>query len=119
MGRLVTVMNLAEITSFEQLLGFMMEKSMMSSDVIQRLWGVFASKKRDMPPMRRRAALMVLSMLGRADTHIIETNIELLRQIGLADYAKEDLILARYICVALQQLGYVQRHKGMSNTLFH
>ena len=65
-----------------------------------------------MPVMRRRAALIVLSMLGKADPDIINKNLELFRQIGLQEFGKTDVSLAKYVCIAFQQLGVSKRAKG-------
>ena len=43
-------MNLAEITSFEQLIGLMMQKDMISERVVYRLWNVFCTLFPFYPP---------------------------------------------------------------------
>jgi hypothetical protein len=102
-------MNLAEQTSLEALLMFMIQKGMISEDVIDVLWAVFsnfgglhmcvyhsdhvshnlfetASRKNDSHHnSRRRFALQILSMFGRTENEIIASKIEILRQVGLAD----------------------------------
>ena len=55
---------------------------------------------------------MILSMVGRIQKEVIAEHIDMLLSIGLGDLGKQDLNLARYTCLALQQLGMVKREKG-------
>ncbi|KAI9330289.1 non-SMC mitotic condensation complex subunit 1-domain-containing protein [Obelidium mucronatum] len=110
---LIQELNLAEITSLEQLLGSMMEKSMIPDGVITILWSVFASRRKESLPGRRRGALAILSMFGKAKKEIIEKHKDALLACGLGEHAQSDLLLAKYACVALQQLGVVKKQKGL------
>jgi hypothetical protein len=55
---------------------------------------------------------MILSMLGKSKKEIISSNFEVLLVNGLGDHAKDDLLLAKHACIALQQLSSVKREKG-------
>ncbi|KNC98205.1 condensin subunit YCS4 [Spizellomyces punctatus DAOM BR117] len=107
---LTHTMTLAELTSLEQLLSLMVASNMVDESVLPVLWGVFASKKQ--AAQRRRGAIIILGMLGKAKKEVIAENLEILLRVGLGEFAKRDLLLARYSCVALQQLGTVRRQKG-------
>ncbi|KAJ3027417.1 UNVERIFIED_CONTAM: Condensin complex subunit [Siphonaria sp. JEL0065] len=110
---LIQELNLAEIISLEQLLGSMMQKSMIPDGVNTILWSVFASKRKESLPGRRRGALAILSMFGKAKKEIIEAHKDALLACGLGEHAQNDLLLAKYACVALQQLGVVKKQKGL------
>ncbi|KAJ3406921.1 Condensin complex subunit [Chytriomyces hyalinus] len=110
---LIQEMNLAEITSLEQVLGSMILKSMIPDGVIDILWSVFASKRKESTPGRRRGALAILSMFGKAKKEIVAKHVDALLVCGLGEHAQNDLILAKYACVTLQQLGPSKRQKGV------
>ncbi|KAJ3202248.1 Condensin complex subunit [Entophlyctis luteolus] len=109
---LIQDMNLAEITSFEQLIAAMMQKSMIPEGAIDILWSIFVSKRKEALPGRRRSALAILSMIGKAKKSIISNQKDVLFSCGLGENAREDLLLAKYACVALQQLGPAKKQKG-------
>ncbi|KAI8826762.1 non-SMC mitotic condensation complex subunit 1-domain-containing protein [Fimicolochytrium jonesii] len=108
--RLTFTMTLAELTSLEQLISMLVTANAFKTPTLQLLWTVFASKKQ--PPRRRRGAIMIIGMVGKAKKEIIADNWETLLKIGLGESAKHDLVLARYTCIALQQLGAAKRTKG-------
>ncbi|KAJ3090042.1 Condensin complex subunit [Quaeritorhiza haematococci] len=110
---LTNTMTLAELTSLEQLLSVMMAQSKIPPDVVEILWATFAAKKKDVTPSRRRGALVILSMFAKSRRNVIEEKLELLVRVGLGELGKEDLLLARYTCIALQQLANVKRAKGV------
>ncbi|CAG8519321.1 961_t:CDS:10 [Funneliformis caledonium] len=70
---------LAELTSLEQLLNISKEQ--------------------------RCGAIIVLSMLAKAKTEIVQEKIDLLLKVGLGQFGKADLVLAKYTCIALQRLA--------------
>ncbi|KAJ3304406.1 Condensin complex subunit [Blyttiomyces sp. JEL0837] len=121
-------MNLAELTSYEALIGAMTTKGMISDSVVKLCWTIFTSKRKETPAFRRRGALAILSMIGKANKNVIAEKKDIIMNYGLGDHAKNDLLLARYACVALQQLGTFKREKGsikaapsrypMNDTLF-
>lgn len=104
-------MNLAELTSFDALLGLMMQRSMISQKVISRLLSLFASKSTS--PTKRKASLIALTMLAKTAPEIIQENVELFRQIGLIE--SEDLGLAKCVCVAFQQIAVKKSKPGVAS----
>ncbi|KAI8587881.1 non-SMC mitotic condensation complex subunit 1-domain-containing protein [Geranomyces variabilis] len=108
--KLTYTMTLAELTSLEQLLTLLVAKKVLEESTLQVLWSIFSSKKQ--AARRRRGAIIILGMIGKARKEVIAENFENLLKVGLGDSAKKDLVLARYTCVALQQLGTVKRQKG-------
>ncbi|TPX42544.1 hypothetical protein SeMB42_g05088 [Synchytrium endobioticum] len=113
--RLTEEMNLAELTSLEQLLSIMIVKERVQPEqaIIDCLWGIFGRRRTDATSAReRRGAIMVLSMLAKARKDIIVDKTDVLLRVGLGDYGKEDMLLARFACVAFQMLGATERKKG-------
>ncbi|KAJ3394219.1 Condensin complex subunit [Lobulomyces angularis] len=102
--KLTLKMSLAELTSLEQLIIFMVSKGYVEDSLVDTLWNIFGAGKKN-PSFRRRGALIILSMMGNSNSDIIENNFDLLLKVGLGDVAKDDLLLARQTCVALQYLG--------------
>ncbi|CAI2182996.1 11563_t:CDS:10 [Funneliformis geosporum] len=97
---------LAELTSLEQLLSTIMKEDDVISDyVINKLWLIYASSTKDISKEQRCGAIIVLSMLAKAKTEIVQEKIDLLLKVGLGQFGKADLVLAKYTCIALQRLS--------------
>ncbi|KAJ7587166.1 non-SMC mitotic condensation complex subunit 1-domain-containing protein [Mycena floridula] len=105
--------SLAYLTSLEEMLRILMIEGDVESAVIDKLWDVFSSRKA-LPKPQRHGAILVLGMLASGDSSVVgPTRVPLMLQHGLGGFAREDLKLARYTCVALQRLnGSVKTVKG-------
>eukprot|EP00118_Oscarella_pearsei_P020156 m.217644 g.217644 ORF g.217644 m.217644 type:complete len:1269 (+) comp39883_c1_seq40:407-4213(+) len=109
-GQLISLtenLNVAEMTSLEELIRLLMVAKEISKDVIQRLWQVFATKTEQ--PMRQRGAIMLLGMAASAEPDIVKSNMELLVSHGLDS---NDLEKTKYSCIALQKT--ISTKKSMS-----
>ncbi|RHZ79040.1 hypothetical protein Glove_152g93 [Diversispora epigaea] len=96
---------LAELTSLEQLLSTIMSEDSIDDLVIAKLWSVYSISKIEISKAQRRGAIIVLSMLAKAKMDIVQEKIDLLLKVGLGSFGREDLVLAKYTCIALQRLG--------------
>ncbi|KAG4304581.1 hypothetical protein PORY_001974 [Pneumocystis oryctolagi] len=105
---------LAELTSLEQLLCVMMKEGYISDNIVKKLWNVYGIQKETIPKQQRLGAIIILSMLGLADSDVIVTGLESLLYIGLGDYGKSDMSLARYSCIALQRLKQTNKNSKES-----
>ncbi|CAB4424236.1 unnamed protein product [Rhizophagus irregularis] len=96
---------LAELTSLEQLLSTIMEEeeAVISDNVINRLWSIYSTG--EISKEQRRGAIIVLNMLAKAKMEIVQEKIDLLLKVGLGQFGKTDLVLAKYTCIALQRLS--------------
>lgn len=103
--------SLAELTSLEQLLCNMMKQGNVSSAVAAKLWQVYGFQKKEISKTQRRGAIIILGMLALADPDIVAREVDTLLRIGLGQFGKADLELARYTCIALQRL-HVKQKKG-------
>ncbi|KAJ1921733.1 condensin complex non-SMC subunit Cnd1 [Mycoemilia scoparia] len=95
---------LAELTSLEALLKAMMNEGYIADEVIQKLRNVYGYTKKNLPAAQRRGAILVLSMLAKAQPSIVTDDIDFYLKVGLGTYGHEDLLVAKYTCIALQSL---------------
>ncbi|KAN0127117.1 non-SMC mitotic condensation complex subunit 1 domain containing protein [Lactarius tabidus] len=103
---------LAELTSLEEMMRYMMDDDRIHSDVVNKLWQVYSSE-RPLPKQQRRGAIIIIGMLALARRTVVQDRVDVLLKIGLGPMGKADLILAKYTCVALQRLnGSVKKVKG-------
>ncbi|KAL3901228.1 MAG: hypothetical protein SGCHY_000755 [Lobulomycetales sp.] len=114
--RLTSFMTLSEITSLEALVGLMVEKDMITPAMIDSLWYVFGKQQTLSVPApeaskKRCGALMVLSMMARTRKEIIVEKLQVLLTVGLGELARDDFILARQACIALQRLAATSASK--------
>ncbi|TFY76678.1 hypothetical protein EWM64_g7334 [Hericium alpestre] len=103
---------LAELTSLEEMMRYMMDDGQIHGDVIGKLWQVYSSE-RPLPKQQRRGAIIILGMLALARRSVVADRVETLLKIGLGPLGKSDLTLAKYTCVALQRFnGSAKKIKG-------
>ncbi|KZT24887.1 hypothetical protein NEOLEDRAFT_1156610 [Neolentinus lepideus HHB14362 ss-1] len=103
---------LAELTSLEEMMRTMMGDDQIHSDVIAKLWQVYSSD-RPLPKQQRRGAIIILGMLALARRSVVTDHVDTMLRVGLGNFGKTDLTLARYTCVALQRLnGSAKKIKG-------
>jgi condensin complex subunit 1 len=95
----------AELTSLEQLLSTMKKMGVVNELVIQKLWQIYGIQRRDISKTQRRGAIIVLGMLALAEPDIIVQEMETCLRIGLGDFGRKDLGLARYTCIALRRIS--------------
>lgn len=94
----------AELTCLEQLVSTMMKAGHISEPVIEKLWQVYGIQKREISKTQRRGAIIVLGMLALADSEVVVKEIETMLRIGLGNLGRQDLVLAKYTCIALQRM---------------
>lgn len=108
----------AELTSLERLLINMMKNNQMPQLVIQKLWQVYGVQQRDISKSQRRGAIMIIGMLAAFDSGIVVRELETLYHVGLGAYGKQDLVLARYTCVALQRMSAATQKLPEDHVIF-
>ncbi|KAH9998700.1 non-SMC mitotic condensation complex subunit 1-domain-containing protein [Russula vinacea] len=103
---------LAELTSLEEMMRYMMDDDRIHSDVVNMLWQAYSSE-RPVEKQQRRGAIIIIGMLALARRSVVQDRVDVLLKIGLGPMGKADLILAKYTCVALQRLnGSAKKVKG-------
>ncbi|KAG8711565.1 Condensin complex subunit [Ceratobasidium sp. 423] len=104
----------AELTSLEELMRTMAEDNQIHPDIITKLWQVYGTDK-DIPKAQRRGAIVILGMIAVAKQKVVTERIDTLLHVGLGPLGREDLVLARYTCVALQRVS--GSHKKVKGSL--
>lgn len=94
----------AELTSLEQLLSMMMKAGHIPDMVIAKLWQVYSVQQREISRTQRRGAIIVLGMIALADSEVVMKEMEAMLRIGLGNFGRADLILAKYTCIALRRM---------------
>ncbi|ONH67307.1 Condensin complex subunit 1 [Cyberlindnera fabianii] len=102
-----------ELASLEKLLGLMYESSLINDMVIKVLWQIYSFQNQSFSKKQRRGSIIVLGMLSLVDHEVAMKGIDSLLNIGLGAHGKEDLLLAKYSCIALNRV--VPQDKKMSN----
>ncbi|KAK4689085.1 condensin complex subunit 1, partial [Tremellales sp. Uapishka_1] len=103
---------LAELTSLEELMRTMMTDGGIHNDVISKLWQVYSTDQ-EIPKPQRQGSIIILGMLALAKREVVTERVDSLLKIGLGPLGMNDLVLARYTCIALQRLsGSVKKVKG-------
>lgn len=97
--------SVADLASLEKLLGLMYAAMMINFEVINVLWQIYNLSDRSEEVRRqKRGAIIILGMLSLEDNQIAIKGFDSLLNIGLGDEGKDDLILGRYTCIALQRV---------------
>lgn len=93
-----------ELASLEKLLGLMYESSLINENTIKVLWQIYSLQNQAFSKKQRRGSIIVLSMLALSDNEITLKGIDSLLSIGLGENAKDDLVLTKYSCIALNRV---------------
>lgn len=102
-----------ELASLEKLLGLMYEASLINETVVKVLWQIYSFQNQNFSKKQRRGAIIVLGMLALSDNDISLKGIDALLNIGLGEKGKEDLVLAKYSCIALNRVvSSNQKHES-------
>ncbi|KAI1620718.1 condensin complex subunit 1 [Exophiala viscosa] len=93
----------AELTSLEQLLATMFKSGHISELVVSKLWQVYGVNK-EISKAQRRGAIIVLGMIAVANPQVVIKEIDTMLRIGLGQLGRQDLVLAKFTCVALRRM---------------
>lgn len=93
----------AELTSLEQLLSTMVKSGHVSDLVIAKLWQVYGVNK-EISKAQRRGAIIVLGMIAMANPLVVVKEVDTMLRVGLGRHGRDDLILAKFTCVALRRM---------------
>ena len=99
---LVSVANLAELTSLEEVVAEWQRGKMIPASLVNVLWDVLQGKRPELAAAAdKRGSLAILSMAAIGDPQLLRCKLELL--LRCLHGAKNDLTLARHACIALQR----------------
>lgn len=102
--------SMADLALLEKLLCLMYDHGLIAGDVIIVLWQIYKWEPSENGPhhedavAQRRGAVIILGMLALAENEIIVKGLDALLNVGLGDAGYEDLVLAKYTCVAIQRI---------------
>ncbi len=101
--------NLAELTSIDELLQLMVRRKMINEPVIQALYSMITPIN-----PRARPAVLLFSMICKADKGCIEKRLDGLVRAGLGELGEADPLIAQYTCQAVQSLSLATNDKTES-----
>ncbi|XP_053700032.1 condensin complex subunit 1 [Synchiropus splendidus] len=102
-----TIQCLGEI--FQEFFG---SGSSLESAVVQVLWERFTGKK-EVSPLYRRAAVLLLGMAARAEREVVLSNLDTLCSVALGEKVTEDFLLARDTVMTICSItDHVRQSKG-------
>ncbi|KAJ3261750.1 Condensin complex subunit [Boothiomyces macroporosus] len=109
---LVDCMDLAQLTSLEELLSIMSETDKIPEHLPNSLWKSFSTVENDVKA--RRNALIILGMIGKSNSckDIIADKLDILTKYGLHNGHSSNYEIPKYSCIALLQLYAIKRQRG-------
>lgn len=81
---------------------------------VSALWDYFCFNISGVRPVQSRGALSILCMAAKSSPSILGTHLQDIIDIGFGRWAKEEPLLARTACLALQRLSQEDRSKLIS-----
>lgn len=94
--------SVADLASLEKLLSGIILEGLIEESVVESLWRIYSTTER-IEKRRRRAAVVILGMLALSRSDIVVRKLDLLLSIGLGNLGQEDLLLAKFSCIALNR----------------
>ena len=96
-----------ELASLEEMVVLLADNGHIPKSVVVMLWDTFSGRVPDTDALTVRHAMLLLSMVARADPQVVLMNLNLLVEKSLQqqDSQSPDLVLARNCCLALQRLA--------------
>ncbi|AOA64089.1 Condensin complex subunit [Komagataella phaffii CBS 7435] len=97
----------SDLASLEKLLCMMYtstENDLIDDNTIKVLWKIYQAKDNSVSIEQKHGSIIILSMLSLADNQIALRGLDQLLNIGLGGEKVEDMILARFSCVAIQRM---------------
>ncbi|CAM6100082.1 unnamed protein product [Calypogeia fissa] len=100
---------LGDLASIEELVSESMSNRTISAGTVSALWDFFTFNAPGSTAEQSRAALTVLCMAAKSTPQILSTHLQNILDIGFGRWAKDDVLLARSACIALQRLPVKDR----------
>ncbi|CAL5071363.1 unnamed protein product [Urochloa decumbens] len=106
--------SIGDLASLESLVSSLVAKGEISSSTVSALWDYFCFNISGVRPVQSRGALSILCMAAKSSPSILGTHLQDIIDIGFGRWAKEEPLLARTACLALQRLSEEDRSKLIS-----
>ncbi|XP_042509695.1 condensin complex subunit 1 [Macadamia integrifolia] len=108
--------SIGDLAALELLVDALVSKGDISNSTISALWDYFSFNVSGVTAEQSRGALSVLCMAAKSSTGVLGSHLQDIIDIGFGRWAKEDRLLARTACLALQRLSENDKEKLLSNS---
>ncbi|XP_077218446.1 binding protein isoform X2 [Tasmannia lanceolata] len=107
--------SIGDLAALEFIVGSLVSKGEISTSTISALWDFFSFNVNGVTAEQSRGALSVLCMAGKSSKGVLSSHLQDIIDIGFGRWAKEEPLLAKTACVALQRLSEEDKEKLMSS----
>ncbi|KAG8079469.1 hypothetical protein GUJ93_ZPchr0007g4608 [Zizania palustris] len=97
--------SIGDLAALESLVSSLVSKGEISSSTVSALWEYFCFHNIGVRPVQSRGALSILCMAAKSSPSILGPHLQDIIDIGFGRWAKEEPLLARTACLALQRLS--------------
>ncbi|XP_048554898.1 condensin-1 complex subunit CAP-D2 [Triticum urartu] len=108
--------SIGDLAALESLVSSLVLKGEISSNTMSALWDYFCFNINGVRPVQCRGALSILCMAAKSSPSILGTHLQDIVDIGFGRLAKEEPLLARTACLALQRLSEEDKIKLLSTS---
>ncbi|GMM32993.1 condensin subunit [Saccharomycopsis crataegensis] len=107
--------SVSDLASLEKLLSSMYEDEFIDNTVVKILWQIYNNSigGKGVSKKQRRGAIIILGMISLANHEVTLRYIDSLLNVGFPNKKIDDMILAKYTCIALQRV--VPAQKSLQN----
>ncbi|KAH9319750.1 hypothetical protein KI387_021519, partial [Taxus chinensis] len=106
--------SIGDLAALEYIISVLVTKGDISSGTISALWDFFTFNVNGVSAERSRGALSVLCMAAKSSPKVLTSHLLNIVDIGFGRWAKEEPLLARTACIALQRLSQEDRESLIS-----
>ncbi|XP_019710246.1 condensin-1 complex subunit CAP-D2 isoform X2 [Elaeis guineensis] len=103
--------SIGDLAALECLIGSLVSKGEVSTSMISALWDFFSFNVSGVVAAQSRGALSILCMAAKSSPSILGSHLQDIIDIGFGRWAKEEPLLARTACVALERLSEEDKEK--------
>ncbi|KAM0947830.1 putative armadillo-like helical, condensin complex subunit 1 [Dioscorea sansibarensis] len=103
--------SIGDLAALEFLVGSLVSKGEISTSTMSALWNFFSFNSNGVIAAQSRGALSILCMALKSTPGILGSHLQDIVDIGFGRWAKEEPLLARTACVALDRLSDEDKHK--------
>ncbi|KAG9458101.1 hypothetical protein H6P81_002609 [Aristolochia fimbriata] len=108
--------NIGDLAALEHIVSSLASNGNISVTTISALWDFFNFNVNGVTPEQSRGALSVLCMIAKSSPAILSSHLQDIIDIGFGRWAKEEPLLARTACLALERLSEQDRNKLISTS---
>ncbi|XP_018677159.2 condensin-1 complex subunit CAP-D2 isoform X1 [Musa acuminata AAA Group] len=108
--------SIGDLAALEFLISSLMSKGEISMSTISALWDFFIFNVNGVVAAQSRGALSILCMAAKSNPGILGSHLQDIIDIGFGHWAKEEPLLARTACVALERLSEEDKDKLRSSS---